>query len=235
MSEECSWFHEQLAILPLYKFPFNLKELPNNGIYFFYERNEDAMHIQADQTNLKKLSPRIVRIGTHKQGNFRSRISEHFLLNESRMNFSKSTSKPSDRSIFRKNIGRALLNKYNDHYLEIWDKDFTSKSNRLLMFSKRDIKKEKEIELNVTENIRQNFTFKFIELEEEKNRIGSAGLESRLIGTVSKCKFCGPTDQWLGKFSPHPKIRDGKLWLTQHLESPVISEIDKISISNSLR
>jgi hypothetical protein len=234
MSEECSWLHEQLAILPLYKFPFNLKELPDNGIYFFYERNEDAIHIQADQTNSKKISPRIVRIGTHKEGNFRSRISEHFLLNESRMNFSNTTPKPSDRSIFRKNIGRALLNKYHDDYLEIWGKDFTSKSNRLLVSSKRDIKKEKEIEQNITKIIRENFSFKFIELEEEKSRIGSTGLESRLIGTVARCKPCGPTNQWLGKFCPIPKIRDGKLLLIQHIQSPIINDIDKKSISNKI-
>jgi hypothetical protein len=34
-----------------------------------------------------KVRPRIVRIGTHKDNNFRSRISEHFLLNESAINF----------------------------------------------------------------------------------------------------------------------------------------------------
>jgi hypothetical protein len=39
------------------------------------------------------------------------RISGHFLLNESKMNFTQTNPKPLDRSIFRKNIGRALLNK----------------------------------------------------------------------------------------------------------------------------
>ena len=34
MSNECSWLHEKLELLPLFKFPFNLKELPNNGIIF---------------------------------------------------------------------------------------------------------------------------------------------------------------------------------------------------------
>ena len=31
-----------------------------------------------------------------------------------------------DRSIFRKNIGRAILNKNNDSFLEIWNLDFTT-------------------------------------------------------------------------------------------------------------
>ena len=105
LSETCKWLHEQLELLPIFKYPFDLKLLPNNGIYFFYEEDENSNH----GNGIPK--PRIVRIGTHKENNFRSRISEHFLLNESKMNFMHTNSKPSDRSIFRKNIGRALLNK----------------------------------------------------------------------------------------------------------------------------
>lgn len=70
---------------------------------------------------------RRVRIGMHKENNFQTRISEHFLLNESRMNFTIGNPKPSDRSIFRKNIGTALLNKNNDYYLKIWNIDYTPK------------------------------------------------------------------------------------------------------------
>lgn len=44
------------------------------------------------------------------------RISEHFLLNESKMNFTQTNPKPSDRSIFRKNIGMALLNRQGGYY-----------------------------------------------------------------------------------------------------------------------
>jgi hypothetical protein len=97
-SEKCSWLHNQLESLPLVKFPFNVKAFPSNGIYFFYEEGEIADHGNG-------LKPRIVRIGTHKENNFRSRIAEHFLLNEFKMNFTIANPKPSDRSIFRKNIG----------------------------------------------------------------------------------------------------------------------------------
>lgn len=90
--------------------------------------------------------PRIVRIGTHKENNFQTRISEHFLLNESKLNFTLASPKPSDRSIFRKNIGRALLNKNNDCYLKIWNIDYTSKENRLKMNLMRNMEKEKQIE-----------------------------------------------------------------------------------------
>lgn len=36
-------------------------------------------------------------------------MGEHFLSNESQMSFDRNKPKPSDRSVFRLNIGRALL------------------------------------------------------------------------------------------------------------------------------
>jgi len=53
---------------------------------------------------------RIVRIGTHTGNNkLWFRLKEHLIENK-------------DRSIFRKNIGRALLNKDNDCFIEHWNK-----------------------------------------------------------------------------------------------------------------
>ena len=135
-SEKCSWLHSQLESLPLVKYPFDVKSLPSNGIYFFYEEGETTDHGYG-------LIPRIVRIGTHKENNFQTRISEHFLLNESKLNFTIANPKPSDRSIFRKNIGRALLNENNDYYLKIWNIDYISK-NRLKMNLMRNIEREKQ-------------------------------------------------------------------------------------------
>ena len=88
MSEICKWLQEQLELLPIFKYPFDLKLLPNNGVYFFYEEGENSDHGNGINR------PRIVRIGIHKENNFQSRISEHFLLNESKMNFTIANSKP---------------------------------------------------------------------------------------------------------------------------------------------
>jgi len=44
------------------------------------------------------------------------------------MDFDRNDPKPSDRSIFRKNIGRALLNKSKDPYLKIWENRFFTQS-----------------------------------------------------------------------------------------------------------
>ena len=44
MSERCKWLHEQLEQLPLIRYPFNPNDLPENGIYFFYEEGETWGH-----------------------------------------------------------------------------------------------------------------------------------------------------------------------------------------------
>lgn len=96
MSNECKQLHDLFNSLKIHKFPFNEKEIPLNGIYILFQKGETA-----HGTN------RIVRIGTHTGKNqLISRLKQHF-INENK-----------DRSIFRKNIGRCLLNKSKDSYLE---------------------------------------------------------------------------------------------------------------------
>jgi len=96
MSKNCHTIHQWFNGIKKHSFPFNEQEIPENGIYILFERGEFA-----HSTN------RIVRIGTHTGNNqLRSRLFQHF-LNENK-----------DRSIFRKNVGRALLNKDKDSFLE---------------------------------------------------------------------------------------------------------------------
>ena len=248
-SELCRWLHEKLESLYLIKFPFDLTKLPDNGIYFFYEEGENSTHIGYDyddnvhaDNNNSSLSTnakaRIVRIGTHIEGNFSSSISEHFLLNEATkmMNFTISNPKPSDRSIFRKNIGRALLNKENDYYQKIWEIDFMTRENCNNYGIMRNIQKEKEIESAITKILREKFSFRFIPLEAQgqEKRIGRSGIEGKLIGTIASCNLCKASGNWLGKYSPIPQIRNGKLWLSQHLNSPGLSKQEKDDLENAI-
>jgi hypothetical protein len=129
-------------------------------------------------------------------------MSEHFLLNKSKLTFTIANPKPSDRSIFRKNIGIAVLNKNDDYYLRIWNIDYTSKENRLKMNLMGNMEKEKQIESEISKMLRERFSFRFIALEGQQKRIGKEGLESRLIGTVSNCNVCNASESWLGRFSP---------------------------------
>ena len=213
MSEKCRWLHKLLESLPMIRYPFDIEKLPSNGIYFFYEERETWGH-GADQ-------PRIVRIGTSGRGNLRSRISEHFLLNEKKMKFDYNESKPSDRSIFRKNIGRALLNRESDPYLEMWNKNFTRRRKRERFGHLRGIDKERGVEARVTALLRTGFSFRFVmvEAQELKKR-----LEACLIGTVAQCELCRPSADWLGQHSPKDKIGSSGLWQIQHLLHDGIEE-----------
>jgi hypothetical protein len=218
----------RLESLPIITFPFDKGTFPERGIYFFYEEEENSDHG-------KGLKPRIVRIGTHKKDNFRSRISEHFLVNESKMNFNQYQPKPSDRSIFRKNLGRAILNRDKSNYLNIWETDFTTRANRIERGRQRIIELERNVETQITKLLREKFSFRFISLEDEAKRIGSEGMESRLIGTVARCKICNPSPNWLGKYSPKTEICNGKLWLSQGLKSSGLNEKDLDSLNSAFQ
>jgi hypothetical protein len=237
VTSTCKWLHESLEALPFIRYPFDVnKQLPDNGIYFFYEDGEVWGHgnVEDDGTNNNNNNkPRIVRIGTHKDGNFKSRISEHFLLNESKMNFNSKMPAPHDRSIFRKNIGRALLE--GDEYLNTWEIDFTTTANRNKHVHKRDIEKEKEIEAKITDILRQRFSFCFIILEEQTARMGITGLESRLIATVANCSLCKPSQSWLGRHSSKRQIREGKMWIVQHLKAHPLGPEDKEALISAIR
>ncbi len=215
MSDTCEWLHRSLRELPILRFPFQIDQLPNNGIYFLYEDGEVWGH--------GGHKPRIVRIGTHNDGNFQSRISEHFLLDEARkMDFGLDQAAPKDRSIFRKHIGRAILNKQGDPYLSIWNYDFMESETRARYWQERDIEKERRLEKEITTLIRESFSFRFIVVEDQAKRIGLTGLERPLIGTRGRCSSCraAVSNYWLGRYSPRAQaqIRESGLWLIQHLK-----------------
>jgi hypothetical protein len=212
MSGICRRLHEIVQRLPEIKWPFVKEELPRNGIYFFYEAGEAAGHGSS--------LPRIVRVGTHREGNFRSRLADHYVLSERKMLFTALQPAPKDRSIFRKNIGRALLNRANDPYAPVWELDFTTRARREIYVHLRDVEKEKAVESEVTLVLRERFTFRWIALDGEEQRLGHDGLEAAFIGALAGCILCGPSEQWLGLCSPKPKIVSSGLWLEQHLTHP---------------
>jgi hypothetical protein len=215
----CEWLHNALQPLPLITFPFVVDSLPVNGIYFFYERGESCGH----DTSMN----RIVRVGTHKDGNFRSRIAEHYLLNEGRATFTSNQASPHDRSIFRKHIGRAILNRDRNPYLAVWDITFTSRQARNQHSHLRDVQTEMRIETEVTKTIRQNFSFRFVELEGQDNRMGTDGLERALIGSLARCLVCRASADWLGHSCSKAQVRNSGLWLVQHLGAEPMSNVQR--------
>jgi Fe-S cluster biosynthesis and repair protein YggX len=192
MSDICNELHNMVNDMRRYTFPFDEKRLPKNGIYILFEKEE-----------LAHGGDRIVRVGTH-QGDNRliSRLKEHFIIENK------------DRSIFRKNIGRAILNKRDKVFLEQWNWDLTSRVNREKYLPLLNIKKQKEVEREVTKYIQDNFSFAIIE---EKSKDKRVELESKIISTVSHCIECKSSNLWLGNSSPVDKIKKSGLWLVQGL------------------
>ncbi len=193
MGKECEKLHEYVRGLKRYTFPFDKNDVCKNGVYILFEKNE-----------LGHNGERIVRIGSHDgDNNLSKRLQEHFLKENK------------DRSIFRKNIGRAMLNKNNDSYLGVWDIDLTSKKAREECQFLIKSEYQQEIEKQVSKYIRDNCTFSVIEVLEREERLE---LEKTLIQIVSSCNECCPSQDWLGNFSTVEKIRKSGLWQVQHLK-----------------
>jgi hypothetical protein len=101
--------------------------------------------------------------------------------------------------------------------------DFTKRAIREANGSLRDIARERAVELEVTKVLRENFSFRFIEILSQEDRMGQQGLERAPIGTLASCPDCRPTADWLGSFHPNEKIRNSGLWLIHHLSSAPLS------------
>jgi hypothetical protein len=192
MSHICNELHSFVNGLPRYRFPFDSKHIPKNGIYVIFETGERGHG-----------GDRIVRIGTH-TGNdqLRSRLNQHFIQENK------------DRSIFRKNIGRCLLHRSNDPYLEVWELDCTSSEGKSKYGPRVKRDYQHAIEEKVSQYIQQNFTFCVLEQPTKEQRLY---LESRIVSTVSSCTDCGPSATWLGLTSPHVKIQKSGLWQVNEL------------------
>ena len=200
IEEKWELIHQAFLSLERLKYPFNQNTIPFNGIYVFFEKGE-----------LSHGHERIVRIGTHTgKDQLRSRLMQH-LVKENK-----------DRSIFRKNIGRALLNRDGDaKMLGMWNRDMTPKSARESI-KNFDIPAIKKVEERVSEYMRSHFSFATIEVNGKADRLL---LESRLISTISRCKECSkPGPKWLGNYSPIPKIRESGLWLVNELYKEPFSD-----------
>ncbi|ARN57875.1 hypothetical protein [Sedimentisphaera salicampi] len=199
----CGCLHDFFNKLPRFRFPFDKQSLPLNGIYVLFEKGERGHCLD-----------RIVRVGSHTgQNNLRERMREHFIRENK------------DRSIFRKNIGRALLNTRNDPYLSQWNYDLTSKKNRVRYEHEIDWKFQQSVESEVSEIIKDTFSFSVIHID---NREARMKYEKKMIATIGKCSKCEASDNWFGKNSPENRIRQSGLWLKQGLRQAPFS-LDEFS------
>lgn len=199
MSELCLRLHAKASTLLRHRFPFDPKLLPQDGIYIVFEKGEVGHG-----------GDRITRIGTHTGvQQLRSRLEQHFL----RAN--------KDRSIFRKNVGRCLLNCAGDLFLASWNVDLTTKVSRVLHPELVGSAEQKRVENRVTEYVRDRLSFCTIRVDDKSERLR---LEEAMIATVAQCSECGPSGSWLGLSSPIAKIVASGLWQVQCLDATPLNE-----------
>lgn len=193
--------HELLNGLRRYTFPFvNFRsEIPKNGIYIIFERGERFKNFD-----------RIVRVGTHTgKDQLYSRLNQHFIKENK------------NRSIFRKNIGRCILNKTGNPYLQLWELDTTSRADKAKHSKLLDMNFEKQVEKQISSYIQTNLSFCVFRVEDKEQRLF---WETTIVSTLAQSNELKPSPEWLGNYSPKDKIRESGLWQVNGLNSNCLSE-----------
>jgi hypothetical protein len=184
-----------------FSFPFKqqINEIPANGIYIIFENGEKFGDID-----------RIVRVGTHTgEKQLRSRLNQHFIKENK------------NRSIFRKNVGRCILNKNNSPYLPLWELDTTSKADKEKNLRLLDLEFEKEFEKKISDYIQTNLSFSVFQVDTKEQRLF---WESKIISTLAKSGELKPSKNWLGNYSTKEKIKLVGLWQVNELFNSSLTE-----------
>ncbi len=193
--------HKIFNGLNRYSFPFKdkEKEIPENGIYIIFEKGE-----------LFDNFDRIVRVGTHTgDKQLRSRLNQHFVKENK------------NRSIFRKNIGRCLLNKDLSPYLSLWELDITSKAEKEKNLKLLDLDFEKKIEKRISDYIQNNLSFCVFQVDTKEQRLF---WESKIVSTLAKSNELKPSKNWLGNSSTKDKIKASGLWQVNELYNEALTK-----------
>lgn len=202
MSEVCEFLHQRLSKLPHMDAGFDPSKVPASGVYLMFERGEAAHG-----------TDRIIRIGTH-SGRGRTlaqRLEEHFWKENK------------DRSIFRKHIGRCILSKREDPFLEQWNWDLTSRKNREQYGPRLNAEIKTSVEKEVTEHLTSNITFVTLGVDGKGERLA---LERSLLSTVASCGVCHSSQEWLGRFHQNERLRQAGLWNIQGLKGRALTRAE---------
>ena len=186
----CSRIHTALAAQPLWSHPAHVPF--TNGLYFFYERGEQSRHAPQG---------RVVRIGNHPrvQDRLFARLGEHY------------GASGKNGSVFRRYLGGALLRRQDPDHPCLrpapgrghWEQQ-----------DARPCPSCAPVELQVSELLRDVFTFQCIRIDDmdERNEF-----ERWLIATLAACPDCGPSPGWLGNYAYPQPVRLSGLWNVQHV------------------
>lgn len=184
----CEKLHKVFNALPRFDASC-VSELPfDNGIYILFEKGEKFGELD-----------RIVRVGTHTSDHrLKTRLKDHFLR------------KNHDGSIFRKNIGKAILNAEKDPYLVNWTTDTSKRENKHFIIKEKNDKMEDR----VSEFLKDNMTFTAFKVDTKEQRLR---FEEAIISTLNYASNFYSSENWFGKNSPEQQISSSGLWLRQGL------------------
>ena len=189
---------------------YDITQIPfENGIYVMFERGEKYGYFD-----------RIVRIGTHRSdGRLKNRLKDHFQKENK------------DGSIFRKNIGLALLHKNKNPYEDIWSLDESKADTRTKFLDAINSENKLSIEKEVTNYLHNNISFVCFEVETKEKRLR---IEEGLISLLNNTNDFYSSDSWLGKHSPKLEIAQSGLWNTQGLNARQLSNSEITDLKNML-
>ena len=205
LNEMCEKLHQVFNTLPRFNAE-NVNELPfDNGIYILFEKGEKFGQLD-----------RIVRVGTHTSDHrLKTRLKDHFLR------------KNHDGSIFRKNIGKAILNAEKDPYLVNWTIDTSKRENKHFIIKE----KNDEMENRVSDFLKTNMTFTAFRVDSKEQRLR---FEEAIISTLNYASNFSSSENWYGKNSPEQQISSSGLWLRQGLNGKELTKKELNYLLNTL-
>lgn len=197
--ELCLNLHRQFNNMQRYDYSTIDEVSFTNGIYIMFEKGESYRGYD-----------RIVRVGTHTSDNrLKKRLKDHFLKENK------------DGSIFRKNIGKAILNKNRHPYLDVWNLDTKKAADQF------DAEFQCKIEKQISTYLKDNITFTCFKVDTKEDRLR---LEEGIIALLNSSSSFASSENWRGRFSPVNDIAQSGLWLREGLNGKPLtfSEYEKI-------
>ena len=190
--------HYMVQRMPRYSWE-NIDDIEfENGIYLIFETGETNKGVD-----------RIVRVGTHRTNDrLKKRLKNHYLV------------KNKDGSIFRKNIGLALLNKDQDEFFDVWRLNTSNPKIKKENKDRLNLSYKEEIEERVSDYLNNNTKFVCIEVTGEKERLR---IEEGLLTILCGNEKFKASDDWLGNYHPDSEIRESYLWNKQGLKGEPLS------------
>jgi len=197
MTDLYSHIHKYFNNQMRYTFPYDGSELKrytdSNGLYVLFESGEKYNQLD-----------RIVRIGSHDGVNrLVKRLRDHFLSSKQR------------NSIFRKHIGRCLLTKEKDDYINAWNKPFKKIEDKEKYKDVVDLVYEKKYEQLISDYIQENLSFALIPKIYEKEHRDR--IEEGLIAILNQSEYKISSEKWLGNHHPDSRIMNAKIWNIEYL------------------